>query len=428
MNNREIKEQLMLLFQSAVDSASPDLCLPPFLPEMPEKGRLIILGAGKGSAALVCAVESHYRSQGALEALSGFAVTRHGFTLPTAIISLIEAGHPVPDDNSVAAAAKGLEMARDAGEEDTVLVLMSGGASALWAAPVKGVTLSEKQELTRAMLASGAPISEINCVRKHLSRIKGGRLARAAYPAMLITLAVSDVPGDDPSAIGSGPTVGDPTTLADAREILKRRGITPLPAIAAALENPDNETPQPDDPLFTTSRFDIVARPGGALSAASEVAKERGYEPRILGDALEGVSSDLGRHHGELALAAKAQGEKIALLSGGETTVLVRGSGRGGPNQEYALSLAITLDGEAGICALAADTDGIDGGSGDAGDPAGAIVDETTLSRANKNSLEPAQFLENNDSTGFFTALDDLVITGPTHTNVNDFRVILVNP
>ncbi len=428
MSNSSARALLMELFQAAVRSADPEQCLPPALPSIPENGTLFILGAGKGSAAMVRAAEGHYRSQGVLDKVTGFAVTRSGFALPTETIPLMEAGHPVPDENSALAAQKALEIARDARQGDVVLVLLSGGASALWTAPVEGVTLTEKQELTRDLLASGAPIGEINCVRKHLSAIKGGRLAHAASPAKLITLAVSDVPGDEPSAIGSGPTVGDPTTLEDARAILRERNVMPAPSIAAALENPDNETPDPGDAIFNNAQFQLVARPAGALAEAAKVVESHGYAPMLLGDSLEGEAHTLGKTHGELALDRKGRNERTALLSGGETTVLVRGSGRGGPNQEYALALALALEGAQGIVALAADTDGVDGGEGAADDPAGAIVDETTLSRALAIGLEPDKFLENNDSTGFFSALGDLVITGPTHTNVNDFRVILIDP
>ncbi len=428
MNQSETHETLMRLFRAAVASADPQECLPPALPALPENGKLILLGAGKGSAAMVRAAEAFYREAGAGDQLTGFAVTRTGFALPTETIPLLEAGHPVPDENSIAAAQKALELAREARDGDIVLVLLSGGASALWTAPLDGVTLAEKQALTRDLLASGAPISEINCVRKHISAIKGGRLALAAAAAKLITLAVSDVPGDDPSAIGSGPTVGDPTTLEDAKAILRERGITPPPSITRVLADPGSETPDPDDPAFANARYELVAGPAGALEAGAAAVASLGYAVELLGDSLEGEARDLGQAHGEMALARKSRGEKTALLSGGETTVSIRGTGSGGPNQEYALALAVALDGTPGISALATDTDGIDGGSGAPDDPAGAMVDETTLSRARKIGLEPAKFLENNDSTSFFSALGDLVISGPTHTNVNDFRVILIDP
>ena len=304
---------------------------------------------------------------------------------------------------------------------------MSGGASALWTAAVDGVSLSEKQQVTRGLLASGARISEINCVRKHLSRIKGGRLAHAAAPAKLVTLAISDVPGDDPSAIGSGPTVGDATTLADARRILDDYNVVVPDPIAAALRDDRNETPPPDDHSFANSQYILVARPAGALTAAAKVAKDLGYQIQILGDAIEGEARDVAQEHAALARECKARGERTALLSGGEVTVTVTGSGRGGPNQEYALALVDALEGEDAVSALAADTDGTDGGEGSAEDPAGAIVDPTTPQRAAKLGLNPANFLQANDSTSFFRELGDLLITGPTRTNVNDFRVILVD-
>lgn len=427
MTTNAHRDTLMKLFRTAVASADPDQCLPPALPEMPENGRLFLLGAGKGSAAMVRAAENHYDSKGVLDRIEGLAVTRTGFALPTRRIPLIEAGHPVPDEKSVEAARKALEIAGGAGENDIVLVLVSGGASALWSAPVEGVTLAEKQQLTRDLLKSGAPIGEINCVRKHISAIKGGRLARAAAPARLITLAVSDVPGDDPSEIGSGPTAGDGTTLADARAILEKRKVTPPPSIADALADEANETPDPDDAIFANARFELVARPAAALEAAGRLAASLGYEPILLGDTLEGEARELGKAQAAMALECMAGGKRTALLSGGECTVTITGDGHGGPNQEYALALALALESVPGISALAADTDGIDGGSGAVDDPAGAIVDETTIARARKIGLEPARFLENNDSTGFFSAIGDLVATGPTHTNVNDFRVILVD-
>lgn len=427
MNEKAHRDILMQLFRTAVASADPDQCLPPALPDVPENGRLFLLGAGKGTAAMVRAAENFYESKGVLDQIEGVAVTRTGFALPTRRIPLIEAGHPVPDEKGVEAARKALEIAEQAGENDVVLVLISGGASALWSLPVEGVTLEEKQQLTRSLLKSGAPIGEINCVRKHISAIKGGRLARAAAPARLITLAVSDVPGDNPSEIGSGPTAGDTTTLADARAILEKRKVTPPASIAAALSDPANETPDPGDPIFANARFELVARPAAALEAAGMLAESLGYKPILLGDTLEGEARDLGKAQGAMALECKADGGKVALLSGGECTVTITGDGHGGPNQEYALALALALESAPGICALAADTDGIDGGSGAVDDPAGAMIDESTIARARQIGLEPARFLANNDSTGFFFAIGDLVATGPTHTNVNDFRVILID-
>lgn len=427
MTTQRQRETLIQLLDTAVAAANPLLCVPPALPEPPENGKLIILGAGKGSAAMVRAAEQHYLDRDIPVTLTGCAVTRTGFALPTRAIEMIEAGHPVPDEAGARAAARALEIAQGAEANDLILILISGGASALWSAPVDGVTLEEKQQLTRALLASGAPINEINCVRKHLSKIKGGELGRAAAPARVITLAISDVPGDAPTAIGSGPSVGDPTSLSDAKHILQKRNVELLPSIAAALETSDNETPLPDDPVFVGNEYILVSRPADALHAAAKSAERLGYKVQMLGDALEGEAREVARKHGELALACKALGERTALMSGGEFTVTVTGKGKGGPNQEYALALAETLGGAENISALSADTDGIDGGEGAQSDPAGAIVDPTTISRAEKHGLNPAKFLQNNDSTGFFGILGDLVIIGPTGTNVNDFRVILVD-
>ena len=426
MTTTDHRQELMQLLEAAVAAANPLICVPPSLPEIPDGGRLIILGAGKGSAAMVQAAEQHYLANGPQPALSGCTVTRSGFTSDTRVIEMLEGGHPVPTEGSVSAASRALELAQSATENDVVLVLMSGGASALWTAPVGNVTLEEKQQVTRGLLASGARISEINCVRKHLSLIKGGRLAHAAAPARVITLAISDVPGDDPSAIGSGPTVGDPTSLADARKILRDYEVELPPSVVAALEDESNETPLPDDTSFTGNEFILVSRPADALSAAAKIAEGMGYDVQLLGDSLEGEARDLAREHAKLAFELRKRGGRTALISGGEVTVTIAGKGKGGPNQEYALSLVDALDGAENIWALAADTDGTDGGSGSADDPAGAIVDPTSKSRAEACGLNPAKFLQDNDSTGFFGKLGDLVITGPTRTNVNDFRVILV--
>lgn len=419
---------LRALYDAAVAAAHPSVCLPPHLPETPSNGRIVVVGAGKADAAMAVAAETHYRNRGLLDRVSGFVTTRHGFKLPTRHIEIVEAAHPVPDANSAAAATRSLDLVRSAGRDDLVLVLLSGGASALWSAPVDGVSLDEKQALTKALLKSGATISEINTVRRHISRIKGGRLAAAAHPAKLLTLAISDVPGDVPAAIGSGPTVADPTTLADARAILARFKITPGAAISAALADPSNETLKPDAPALANAEYLIVAAPKQSLTVAAEMAAKAGYRPVLLGDALEGEARDVGRAHAKLALEAKQRGEKVAILSGGEFTVTVTGTGAGGPNQEYALGLAIALDGAPGICALAADTDGIDGGSGSSTDPAGAIVLPETLAKARSRHIDPVQCLANNDSTAFFRAVGGLVEVGPTQTNVNDFRVILVDP
>ncbi len=419
---------LLAVFQAAVDSAHPRLSVPPHLPDVPAKGRILIVGAGKANAAMMVAAEEHYRQRGLLHRVEGFVTTRHGFRRPTQHLEVLEAAHPVPDVHGEAAAARTLAFVQQAGPEDLVLVLLSGGASALWSAPVAGVTLDAKQALTRQLLKSGATISEINTVRRHLSRIKGGRLAAAAYPAHILTLAISDVPGDVPAAIGSGPTVADETTLSDARAVLAKFAIVPSQTIAAALVDPANETLKLGAKDLQTSAYKIIAAPQASLEAGAALASTAGYRPVMLGDALEGEARDVGRAHAGLALEAKVRGDKVAILSGGELTVTVTGTGRGGPNQEYALSLALGLGGAPGIAALAADTDGIDGGSGAATDPAGARVLPETLARAQALGNDAAVFLANNDSTAFFRALGDLVECGPTQTNVNDFRVILVDP
>lgn len=417
---------VLALFAEAVRVAHPRTCVPPYLPPVPVRGRLIVLGAGKANAAMAQAVEAHYLQLGQLERIEGFVTTRHGFGLPTQRIKIVEAGHPVPDGPSAQAAQRALDLAATAGPDDVVLVLMSGGASALWSAPVDGVTAADKQALTKQLLRSGAPIGDMNTVRRHLSRIKGGRLAvAAAGAARVLTLAISDVPRDEPQAIGSGPTVADPTTLADARAVLARYKITPPAAIAQALDDPRNETLKM---VVKTAHFEIVARPQASLDAAAKLARDAGYTVRLLGDSLEGEAREVGRTHAALALAARQRGERVAILSGGECTVTVAGTGAGGPNQEYALGLALALDGARGIVALAGDTDGIDGGSGAATDPAGAIVMPDTLARAKARHMDAAEMLRNNDTTAFFRALGDLVDCGPTQTNVNDARIILVDP
>jgi glycerate 2-kinase len=428
MNNARIRETLLSLFRTAVETAHPRACLPAHLPPVPERGRIIVIGAGKADAAMAVATEQYYARQPGGDRVSGFVTTRHGFALPTKTLEIIEAGHPVPDQNSIDGAARAIAAAKAAGAGDLVLVLLSGGASALWCQPVDGVSFAAKQALTKQLLRAGAPIGDMNIVRKHVSRIKGGKLAAAAYPARLLTLAISDVPGDLPTSIGSGPTVADPTTLADARAVLARWGIEPSPEIAAALATPVNETIKFGDRALSTSACQIIAAPRASLEAAAKQARALGYDIDSLGDALEGEAREVGRAHAALALAAGAKGRRVAILSGGEFTVTVTGNGTGGPNQEYALGLAMALDGAPGICGLAADTDGIDGGSGAASDPAGAMVFPDTLARAGDVNLNAATFLANNDSSRFFGAIGDLVEVGPTQTNVNDFRIILVDP
>jgi hydroxypyruvate reductase len=422
------RSDLEALLAVAIAAAQPKACLPPHLPELPPAGRILVLGAGKAAAGMAQAAEDFYAARGARARVSGFVTTRHGYALPTRWIEVTEASHPVPDPASAAAAERALELAAGATADDLVLVLMSGGASALWAAPAPGATLTAKQALTRALLRSGAPIGDMNLVRKHLSRIKGGRLARAAAPAPVLALAISDVVGDDPAVIGSGPTVPDPTTLAEARATLARYGIAPEAQIAAALADPANESPKPSDQIFQKNRYVIVANARLSLDAAADEARRLGYPVRVIDYDIEGEAREVAATHARLTLEAKKRGERVLLLSGGELTVTVMGQGTGGRNQEYALALALALDGATGITALAAGTDGADGGRGAVDDPAGAVIDESTLTRSRGLGLSAATFLANNDSGGFFRALGDLVVTGPTQTNVNDFRAILVEP
>jgi len=417
------------LFHTAVAAAHPASFLPPLLPDPPPgDGRLIILAAGKAGGAMAEVAEHHYlaRLGSSTDRLTGIAVARHGYGRPLQRLRMVEAGHPVPDQAGIAATEAVLQLARDAGASDQVLVLLSGGASANWIAPAQGVSLADKQALTRALLRCGATIDEINTVRKHLSRIKGGRLAVLAQPASVLTLAVSDVPGDDPAVIGSGPTVPDPTTLAEARAILVRHGITPPDSIATALDNPSNESPKPGNPAFAGAAYRLAARPADAFRAAEAAVTAAGYECIFLGDRIEGEAHQIAARHMSLAREIKTAGRRAIVLSGGELTVTIKGGGHGGPNQEYALGAALALDGIAGITVLAADTDGTDGGGGDADSPAGAVADGKTAARARDLGLDPAHFLAENDSTAFFAAVGGLLTPGPTYTNVNDFRAILI--
>jgi glycerate 2-kinase len=333
----------------------------------------------------------------------------------------------VPDAAGLEGTSQTLALADAAGAEDLALVLVSGGASANWVAPTASLTLAEKQTVTRALLACGASIHEINTVRKRLSRIKGGRLAARAFPARVVTVAISDVPGDDPEVIGSGPTVPDPTTLANAREIIARHRLRLADSVTQALADRANETPKPADPVFANASFALAARPADVFSAVEKAVRAAGYESILLGSAVEGEAREIAGAQARLALALKAQRRRAIILSGGELTVTVGGKGRGGPNQEYALALAIALAGAPSISALAGDTDGTDGAAGRPEDPAGAFIDETTLSRAQGLNLDPERFLNDNNSTEFFEKLGDLLLPGPTLTNVNDFRAILVD-
>jgi glycerate 2-kinase len=427
MDDHEAKLFLTQCLMVAVDAAHPDHCLEPHLPPAPLKGKIILLAGGKAAGAMMKVACGHYLKHIELQRIEGIAVHHHELVDDLFHMQQISASHPVPNANSQKGAELVLELARSAGPEDLVVVLLSGGASALWSAPVEGVELDDKQEITRQLLRSGADIFEINCVRKHLSRIKGGGLAKAVAPAQLVTLAISDVVGDDPSVIASGPTVGDPTTLEDARNIVAKYEIKASTAIKNALADPQNETLFPQDLFFESTRIDIIANGALSLAAAAGLLKKRGYHVINLGDGLKGEAREVAKHHARLAIKYQQEKQPVALLSGGELTVTIRGKGIGGPSQEYALALAMALDGAASIYGLAADTDGCDGGQGRATDPAGALIYPSTLAKSEAKKLNPATFLADNDSGSFFTQLSDLLITGPTHTNVNDFRLILID-
>lgn len=426
--NTNLRAFLADLFRIAVETAHPASFLPKLLPQ-PPAGKLMILAAGKAAGSMAEVAESFYLKQLGLspDRLCGIAVARHGYGRPLQVIKMVEAGHPIPDAAGLEATDTALKLADRGGPNDLVLVLMSGGASANWIAPVDGISFEDKQSVTRALLRSGANIREINTVRKHLSRIKGGRLARHAFPAKLVTIAISDVPGDDPSAIGSGPTVPDLTTLAEARAVVARYKLDLPPAITAALGDVRNESIKPSDPAFANSTYTLAARPATSMRAAEAAVIAAGYECVMLGDQIEGEARDVAAEQARLARDLRAQGKRAVILSGGELTVTIRGKGRGGPNQEYALALSIALAGLDAVAAVAADTDGTDGGAGAATDPAGAICDGHTVERAKALGLDPAAFLADNNSTGFFEALGDLVTPGPTYTNVNDFRAIVVD-
>jgi glycerate 2-kinase len=414
------REILRALFDAAVAAADPEKVVPEHLPALP-KGRTVVVGAGKASAAMGRALERHWRGP-----LEGLVVTRYGHAVPCARIEIVEASHPVPDAAGEAAARRILELVRGLGEDDLVIALISGGGSALLALPAPGLTLQDKQAVNRALLASGANIQEMNCVRKHLSAIKGGRLAAAVHPARLTALLISDVPGDDPSVIASGPTVPDPTTFENARAILRKYSISEPAAVIAHLERTQSETPKPGDPVFEHVSTTIIAAPQRSLERAAEVARSAGVTPLILGDAIEGEAREVGKVMAGIAQQVVRHGQPVAapcvLLSGGETTVTVRGKGRGGRNVEFLLSLAIELQGQAGVFAIAGDTDGIDGSE----ENAGAIITPDTLTRAEAKGIRAGERLADNDGHGFFEALGDQIVTGPTLTNVNDFRAILI--
>lgn len=423
------RKLLREIFDAAVARAHAARVLASHLPP-PPAGRMICLAAGKAAGAMAEAAERHYLDQLQMqpERLVGIATTRHGHGVPTRRIRVVEAGHPVPDQAGLQAADDTLRLAAAATKDDLVLALLSGGGSANWIAPADGITFAQKQDITRQLLRSGAPISAVNTVRKHLSRIKGGRLARAASPARIVTLAISDVPHDDPAVIASGPTVPDASTLADARAIVAQYGLKLDDAVRRALDDPANESCKPGDVAFVHASFALIARPRDALDVAIATAKAAGYATVDLGSDVEGEAREVAAAHAALAREALAAGRRTAILSGGELTVTIRGKGRGGPNQEYALALLEALGPIDSIAALAADTDGADGGAGSASDPAGAFVDAETAARAQAAGIRPADFLANNDATGFFEKTGDLLVTGPTLTNVNDVRVLLVDP
>lgn len=411
---------LKKMFDAAIQAAQPGHCVPPHLPAA-GKGRMIVIGAGKASAAMARAVEQHWDG-----ALTGLVVTRYGYAVPCERIEIVEAAHPVPDEAGLRAAQRMMALVRGLGPEDTVLCLISGGGSALLPLPLEGISLEDKQAVNRALLRSGATIGEMNCVRRHLSAIKGGRLAAACHPARVLTLLISDVPGDQPCNIASGPTVGDPSTCQDALAIVRRYAIDLPDAVRAVLESGRGESVKPGDPRLARAETRMVATPQMALEAAAAVAREAGIAPHILGSAIEGEARDLGKAMAGIARQVADYGQPFqapcVLLSGGETTVTVRGGGRGGRNVEFLLSLALGLDARAGVFAIAGDTDGVDGQE----EIAGAVLAPDTLARAWERGINPADALQDNDGHGFFEALGDSVVTGPTLTNVNDFRAILV--
>ncbi len=413
---------LRAMFDAAVAAAQPALTIPPHLPEAP-KGRLIVIGAGKASAAMAKAVEDAWTGE-----LSGLVVTRYGYAVDCAKIEIVEAAHPVPDAAGLAAAERIRDLVASAGEGDTVLALISGGGSSLLALPGEGLGLDDKQAVNRALLKSGATISEMNCVRRHLSGIKGGRLAALAHPAKVVTLLISDVPGDDPKDIASGPTVADDTTCADALAIVTRYGIDLPPHVRDLLASGRGESVKPDDPRLAGHEVRIVAAPQASLDAAAAVARAAGLPVHVLGDAIEGEARDVGTCLAGLARQVATRGQPFAapcvLLSGGETTVTVRGDGRGGRNVEFLLAHTVALDGLPGVWALAADTDGVDGLE----EIAGAIAGPDSLARAWAQGIRPKEALARNDGHGFFGSLGDAVISGPTLTNVNDFRAVIVLP
>ena len=417
---REARTLLRRMFAAAVRAGQPAHAISRHLPAVPS-GCTVVIGAGKASAEMAHAFEDAWSRP-----VSGVVVTRYGHGVACRAIEVIEAAHPVPDAAGMAAAHRVLETVAGLTANDRVVALISGGGSALLPLPLPGIALSDKQDLARSLLASGATISEINCVRRHLSAIKGGRLAAACHPAAVTTLAISDVPGDDPVDIASGPTVADPTTCDDARAVLARYRIDVPEAIRAALSRPDAESVKPGDPRLSRATYRLIATPQMALEAAANVARDAQIAPMILGDGIEGEAREVGRVMAAIARQVVLHGQPLAppcvLLSGGETTVTVRGNGRGGRNVEYLLSLAIALQGNARVHALAADTDGVDGQE----EVAGALIAPDTLARSRTLGFAPTSVLDDNDAHTLFAALGDGIVTGPTRTNVNDFRAVLI--
>lgn len=412
---------LQQMFEAAVRSARPESCIPEHLPD-PPSGKLIVIGAGKASAAMARAFEDAWEG----EIAAGLVVTRYGYEVPCRRIEIVAAAHPVPDEAGCAAAARMLQLVQGLTPEDLVLCLISGGGSALLPLPLDGVSLEEKQELGRELLRSGASIGEINCVRRHLSAIKGGRLAAACHPARVITLAISDVPGDNPADIASGPTVADATSCADALAIIRRYRISLPDQMLQCFLTGAGESVKPGDPRLACADYRLIATPQAALEAAAKVARDHGIAAHILSDRMEGEAKDVGKVMAGMALQVARRSQPFVapcvLLSGGETTVTVRGNGRGGPNVEFLLALGVALDGEKGIHALAGDTDGVDGQE----EVAGAWLAPDTLRRAWEQGMNPKASLDDNDGHGFFRSLGDSLVTGPTLTNVNDFRAILI--